>query len=114
MPFEDNMIAYGAALFEGEGTIQVNRYHYANDGIKKVRETPQVKIRINMTDLEPLQCMLDNFGGRINGPYKYKYNKKQFWVWDLDSPRIVANFLDAIADYLSPRRLEQIEAAYAI
>jgi len=114
MPFKSEDIAYFAGLFEGEGTVFIAKYYWLKDGKKRIRKTPQMKLRISMTDKEPLLRVQLSIGGRINGPYQYKKCKnslekyKQFWVLDFDSPLLVKEIIKNIAVYMSPRRLKQL------
>jgi hypothetical protein len=110
MPFKSSDIAYFAGLFEGEGTVFTNKFYWNKDGVKHVRKSPQTKIRIAMTDKEPLERIVNTIGGRINGPYRYgKENYKPFWILDIDSPTLVRELANLMAEYLSPRRKEQLE-----
>lgn len=109
MPFKSEDIAYFCGLFEGEGTVAVARFYWLKDGKKRIRKTPQKKIRIAMTDKEPLLRVQLTIGGRINGPYKYKNdNFKQFWTFDIDSPILIKEIIPLMLPYLSPRRINQL------
>lgn len=111
MPFKSEAdCAYFAGLFEGEGTICTGRFYYL-DGQKKQRITPQIKLRIGMTDREPLERAARYLGGgRLAGPYGpyRKDSDKIFWILDIDSPPLVRATVRAIWDYLSPRRQAQL------
>lgn len=117
MPFKSIDIAYLAGLYEGEGTLHVARYYWVN-GEKRLRKTPQPKMRITMTDKEPLERVQKTIGGRINGPYQYKKGPesvehyKQFWILEFDSPGFVREICSSIKKYLSPRRLSQLQEVY--
>lgn len=104
-------IAYFAGLFEGEGTIRTDRYYWYK-GKKKERKTHQIKLRIQMTDLEPLMRAQSIMGGRIQGPYHYKKeNHKKYWAYDIDGNKNVKMVCGLIWGYLSPRRQEQLKEA---
>lgn len=116
----DIEIAYAAGLFEGEGTTVVTRWYYPKGKTRQLRKTPQIKLRVGMTDLAPLHRLQLAFGGGIYGPYGHKKKRKDggdlkiYWLWNLDSPPAVKAALTAMEPFLSPRRLEQVRVAYSI
>lgn len=115
MPFKSEDVAYAAGLFEGEGSVTVARSFYTRRGEKRTRKTPQVKLRVAMTDKEPVERFATIFGGRVNGPYKYqKSHYKQYWVADIDSPPKVKLAIEAMLPFLSPRRRGQLEVLYSL
>ena len=100
-------VAYTAGLFEGEGCFFSTRHWYRN-GQKFLRKTPQLGLRVGMTDLEPLLRMQTVWGGTINGPY-HQENRKPKWVWNVYKFELVQAAIAAWWGYLSPRRQEQAE-----
>lgn len=107
MPFKSEDIAYFAGLFEGEGTVRVDGFYWVK-GQRRIRRTPQVKIRIGMTDIEPLERVQQTIGGRINGPYQDKGHQwKPYYLLDIDSPKLMRELVPAIWPLLSPRRRAQ-------
>jgi hypothetical protein len=128
MPFRSEDIAYFAVLFEGEGTVRTDRFYWDRNHNKKIRKTPQIKLRIAMTDYEPLLKLKLTLGGRINGPYqsilfslpgfvsnpnkkgnKLIENYKKYWTFDIDSPKLLKSIVPLIRPYLSPRRQKQLQ-----
>lgn len=111
MPFKSTDVAYLAGLYEGEGTVRVDRSFWTRQCVRRTRLTPQIKLRIGMTDREPLERLLATIGGRINGPYVAEAKHKPWWIWDLDSPPLVRVVVTAIYPLLSPRRQRQLDEA---
>jgi hypothetical protein len=104
--------AYCAGLFEGEGSVHVVDYYYAN-GEKRARKTPQIKIQMSMTDLEPLERFQGTFGGRIQGPYMPRLATKPQWMVVIDSPTQAIKTLRAMYPFLSPRRQSKVDEVLA-
>lgn len=106
-------VAYLAGLFEGEGTVYTELHYWNGRHERRLRLTPQFKLRINMTDLEPLQRVQVAFGGRMHGPYRYgPAHHKPKWIWDADG-KLAHTIAAAIYPMLSPRRQAQIDAGTA-
>lgn len=110
-------IAYSAGLYDGEGTVQLAKYYWANGNGKQLRKTPQIKIRITMTDLEPLQRMQRIWGGNLLGPYQYakvkgkpKEKYKPFWIWEICSQPLAKLFIKLISPWLCQRRIKQFNS----
>ena len=89
MPFKSEDVAWAAGLFEGEGTINTGKSYYVN-GEKRARKTPQITIRIGMTDIEPLERFAAIFGGSVTGPYKDKRKDwyKPYWFVSVNTTKL--------------------------
>ena len=113
-------IAYAAGLFEGEGTLRIDRYFRTRKGEKRVRITPQLKLRVCMTDEAPVRRFAVIFNGRVHGPYQYskgvksKEHYKPYWLADVDSPPMVSLAIREMWSFLSPRRQEQLKVGYSL
>ncbi len=90
-------VAWGAGLFEGEGTI----------GIQGAR----VNAAIQMTDLDVLETMQASFGGNIYDCGKQAEHHKQSWKWSLTSSKDSIEFLNKIYAFVGSRRKARIEEA---
>lgn len=93
-------IAWAAGLFDGEGSISIvgNR----------------VQTVIEMTDLDLLERVQKNFGGKI---YKLKTRQehwKQAWRWQISSTKKAVEFLEIIYPYLGVRRKHKVDEAKRI
>lgn len=91
-------VAYAAGLFEGEGSVYV----------PKQRGT--VRLTMCSTDLEPLERLVNVWGGKICGPYAYK-GRKPIYHWTQCGWERVESIYREIRTLLSPRRRRQFEAA---
>lgn len=100
----DTQIAYAAGLFEGEGTVWVRQ--------GTLTMSRAAGMAVGMTDLDPLERMLDTFGGKIYGPF-VKKGCKPIYHWRLDGWDAVERIYAVIGDYLSVRRRAQFERAIA-
>lgn len=96
----EQMHLLGAAmLLEGEGSFDIS---WPTGSL-------QLKIRCQMTDLEPLEKLHRWCGGYLNGPYTSSNGIKDFWVWQLASRKELILFLTKIKPLMSPRRQRQIQ-----
>lgn len=69
--------AWFAGLFEGQGNLALHR------------STPgRCRFQIKTTDEAVARLALNRIGGRVFGPYSYRYadgrRRKPFWVWVSD------------------------------
>lgn len=96
---KENMIAWAAGIFEGEGTICISK------------ETTFKYIGVTSTDYDVLERLKLNFGGKIysNGPKKKSHWKDAF-IWRLNQEDSI-KFLDLIYEYLLSRRKERCDFA---
>jgi hypothetical protein len=95
---DDTMItAWGAGIFEGEGSI----------GIIKGR----VRVVVHMTDVDILEKLRDNFGGVIYDAKKQKEHHKQSWKWTITSTPACIGFLLKIKPFMGIRRSARIDEA---
>ena len=94
-------VAYAAGLFEGEGSVVIEKRRGG-------RTTPGLRLQIAMADLEPLQRIQATLGGTITGP-AYRVGSKPMYRWRLSSILDVLRAIDALSPWLSPRRLARIE-----
>jgi hypothetical protein len=105
---------YAAGLIEGEGyfkSLPRDRY--------KSGKAPELGIRIQMSDREPLDRLTATIGGRITGPYKSRrINTKPLFSWHLQRRAEVVAVTKALLPLLSPRcaaaaqRLLDADASY--
>lgn len=69
-------LAWAAGLFEGEGTIYLQRVNYRD----KAYVYPRVAL--SMTDEDVVRAFCDAVGrGRVHGPYRQKGARKNIWQW---------------------------------
>lgn len=105
------LTAWAAGLFEGEGSIYVDRTDR-----RKGRGKPVLQMSLVTTDYDVI-CKFNEVvggGGVVNGPYWQKRSTKPCWKWHLriaDDVRVVAS---RFSPYLGARRLEQIDNALRI
>lgn len=99
-------IAYAAGLFEGEGSVCLQKP--TRNG-----HTPNVRLTINMTDLEPLQRIQSIFGGRVTGPYARGEGRKDMWRWCLSQVIGVRKAASLMFPWLSPRRQQRMAELFA-
>jgi len=106
-------VAYLAGLYEGEGTFWLERFYWVK-GEKRVRQTPQPRLRIVMTDVEPLERIHLTFGGNLHGPYRNgKDEYKRVYIWSVQSQVKVKELKELMWPWLSPRRRKQLEMYHA-
>jgi len=107
-------VAYLAGLFEAEGNFY-ERHFYWRNGEKRLYKTPQPRIRINMTNVEPLQRLRATFGGRLYGPYKNgKECYKPIFNWNVASLPEVRELIELMWGWLSPRRQRQFGVYHTV
>lgn len=103
-------VAWAAGFLEGEGSFHLwtkKDSRYAGG----VCQYPRVKASQN--DREPLERLLDAFGGSINVERHAgsdRPNRKTIWYWALTGDRAVA-VMEAVLPLMSSRRKVQIFAA---
>lgn len=110
-------LAWGAGLYEGEGTIYAQLIPGERLGnLRSDRTTRNPRVTIRMSDPEPLLRMQRIFGGKFYGPYRDKgasaHHKDKF-AWYIHSWLRVLPFCEAIRPYLSPRRTVQMDNVLA-
>jgi hypothetical protein len=110
MPFKSEDIAYFAGLFEGEGTVVIYKWYY-KDGKRFPRTTPQMMIRIAMTDIEPLERIVKTIGGYLNGPYMNTKSTKPFICLSIDNHELLQELIPLVTPFLSPRRSKQLNVS---
>jgi len=115
VPYKLEDIAYLAGLYEAEGSFCVIRFYWEK-GEKHPRQTPQPKIKIKMTDVEPLERLQSVFGGNLQGPYKNGRDerRKPYYDWNLQSPPKVKELIELMWDWLSPRRRRQFGTYHTV
>jgi hypothetical protein len=89
---------YVAGLYEGEGSVNVN--------------AGCIRIRVSMTDREPLERLHATCGGALRGPYPQRKGKPMY-VWELSGWTTVEAWFRGVSDLLSPRRVAQFTKALA-
>lgn len=90
----DFEIGYVIGLLVGESSFS---------GEKNIRPRLSIKMK---DDLHPLNACKKLLGGRINGPYVYKYKDgitRTYSMWSLDGKQLV-NKIPFIEKYLPPSR----------
>lgn len=97
MTENEAITAWGAGLFEGEGTIGI--------------QGPKISVAIQMTDLDVLQNMQIYFGGAIYTCKKQEEHHKQSWKWSLTSSQDSIDFLNKISPFLFSRRSARVQEA---
>lgn len=96
--------AWAAGFLEGEGSF---------DAICPATAGRRARVQAAQAVRAPLDRLMDFCGGKVYGPYQYT-QKQPYFVWTLyDGPTVDA-FVCAIQHLMSPRRLEQINAMYAL
>jgi hypothetical protein len=101
-PPRQELIAYAAGLIEGEGYV--------------VQSGTTARLGINMTDREPLERMVEIFGGVIIGPYSrpgQPAHHKPRYAWNLNGWNRVEAAHDELKRWLGPRRRSQFLAVLA-
>jgi hypothetical protein len=102
--------AYCAGLYEGEGNIfSLIIKDKLKDGTD-ARPYRAIKLRISMTDREPLDLFDDIMGfGRVDGPtQKGSKHYKPMFCYEITGFERVQFVVCQMWDWLSPRRKEQI------
>lgn len=95
----ENLLAWAAGLFDGEGTIySFNR---------------RIRASIHMTDLDILETFQSNFGGTIRLQKKQKEHHKKSWRWSLQASEEAVVFLKDILPFLHARRTKKAQEALA-
>lgn len=98
-PSTDLERAYAAGFFDGEGCVQIARYH------ARIRregwcegETWAARASIVQTSFQVLRELAGIWGGR---PTSYQPQDRQlYWTWSLQARQMVVRFLSEILPYL--------------
>jgi hypothetical protein len=90
-------IEWAAGLYEGEGTIYLNR------------GSPCINLR--MTNKEAVEKFQGAVGiGKVYGPYKWKGHYKPLYCFQIDKASDTIKVAEAIYPHLTKERQEQMEA----
>lgn len=98
-------IAYIAGFFDGEGTISITKTNEKRT--KRKRPAYGLQVSVTQLTLEPLDLIMDIFGGRIR-PYRTPQGKPAH-RWQAMSKQ-AGDFLEAIKPF-ARCKLEEIEIA---
>jgi|SRR5882724_1042560 len=90
----DTDVAYAAGLFDGEGTVGVERY--GGRGYN-------VTARVTNTNLDVLEWLRSRFGGFTQQAYAAHDNRKACFYWTAKA-KIAEAFLEAVRPYLIIKR----------
>jgi hypothetical protein len=94
----DNMMAWAAGLFEGEGSIWFDR--------------KTVRMGLNTTDEDVIKKFHEIVGvGSVIGPFHKNINHKPFFRWNIAKRIDVANLLHQFIPYLMSRRRAKAQEA---
>jgi hypothetical protein len=101
--FDPIELAWAGGLFDGEGSI----------GINKTRYTPKLRLQMAMTDADAVERFQRAVGGSMSGPYIQTEGRKPIWHWTLTGKKAWP-VLHALMPYLCERRrsraLEVVDA----
>ncbi len=104
---ESFWIGYCVGLYEGEGTININRMASQN--------RVYARLVIRMTDREPVETMQRVFGGVVRdqppSPYEATRGYKAKYRWTVGAVDDVIRLCNLMLPFLSPRRQAQIQIA---
>jgi hypothetical protein len=97
--------AWSAGFFDGEGSIGL--YHYP-----RFRDSWAFRVNVSQKSREPLDKLMDLFGGSILLTKARPNNRKPnpIWQWSLTNVLAIESFLQAILPYSVLKRV-QIAAA---
>src|SRR6185369_1048774 len=70
-----------------------------------------IRARIQMTDLDVLKTVFENFGGSIVSCKKSKDHYKQTWLWFTTSSKDSYDFIQLIIPFLHSRRTKRAREA---
>jgi hypothetical protein len=88
-------IAWTAGIYEGEGTITLSKGRW-------------VVIKVAMTDREPVERLHRMWGGNFGTHRRAQGDRrKHVYRWELAGIDACDEFITAIEEWLSPRRIEQ-------
>lgn len=94
-------LSYIGGLIDGEGSIMVTR----SISGRRLCPTYTPRIKIAMTDIEPLQFVLDETGmGKINREVDRRGNRKVIYQWQVHSLFDCERFARLIFNYLIIKR----------
>lgn len=103
-----NDLAWATGLFEGEGSIYVDRSDQRKrDG--KVR----LEMSLASTDEDVVRRFRYIAGGTVFGPYTTRRGTKPYWTWKLRDEESIHVLVNEMWPYLGRRRREQVEDAIA-
>jgi hypothetical protein len=89
-------LAWAAGLFEGEGTISINKAH--------TNHLSTLRCMVGNTDIEVVQFFLQRWGGHWH-EIKASGNKRTAWKWSVAATK-AAKFIGDIAPYLRTERVK--------
>ena len=101
-------LAWAAGFYDGEGSTKRVYYHYkTKNGIKRI-PNKHISMTVSQCELFPLKRFMKAVGnlGRINGPYKYKAQKRPYWIWSVTCHPAMDVF-KKLKPYLSPIKIKQ-------
>jgi hypothetical protein len=102
-----DLIPWAAGLFEGEGCV------YANPQ-KRGRCRPQVRLKLAMTDFEPVLRFLDVVGcGYVKIEHRKNPRHADVLIWRCDRQADVEYVVNLLGPHLCSRRTAQVRAAQA-
>lgn len=99
------VIAYLAGHFDGEGCIDIA---LGSDG-----RPSTARVIVGITYLPTLELYKKHFGGNIYARQKLP-NRKENWVWGLQSRVEVAKFLLIVEPYLIEKKVKALQAMEVI
>lgn len=99
-------IAWAAGLFEGEGSIYLDRSDQRRRG-GRVR----LGMSLSTTDEDVARKFSGVAGGSVFGPYTAKRSTKPYWTWHLRDQEAIHVLVNALWPYLGKRRRQQIDEA---
>jgi hypothetical protein len=102
-----DQIGWAAGLFEGEGSIYIDRADERRNGGRL-----GIALSLASTDEDVIRHFHDCIGsGRVFGPYTSAKSTKPYWMWKLRNAEKVAEVAATLYPLLSRRRREQIDLA---
>ena len=93
----DLELAWAAGLFEGEGTISINKAH--------TKHLSTLRCMVGNTDFEVVQFFLQRWGGHWH-EVKASGNKRTAWKWSIAATK-AARFINDIAPYIRTKRVKE-------
>ena len=103
---DEKRLAYLAGLFEGEGSSMIMRsLKYRTD--KQVSYT--CKLKLQMTDYEPVQLLFDTFGGHLEEVPDRPGNRRgllTWWISGIEAGKVAKILLPCI---VTPRKREALQ-----
>ena len=102
IPKDQEILAYIAGIFDGEGSIEFKKYR-GTDGVTRHR----IRIMVSNTSKELMDFLVSNIGGKVT---KCKGSKKPVYQWQLTRALDVFIFCKAILPYLIVKRTKVEDA----